>query len=394
MTIQRQYSLPNCRLVLEGWGDGASASSDFMEGRPVMTILTNAECHFSGQEKPLSGDREFLENLIVSVNQYAQQMLSGVTHPIGQKSGAAPLIHLSQTDPSHHRLTMQGAQTNGKAASSDASGENQMVLSTVQLFDLVEAIDQMIADAQTLPDLYLDLTPVPKRGAVSQEPVTSRIIPAALGVSGLAIAAIALFFIPVPEFEITEPEIQTEESLENGLTPGVEPGSTPDSTGQDPEEPADSSLSETPSSDASLPDEASTDEAGTEGADTDIPSQEEIEELFTTATPIADSDQLDDLTAELRETIVDAWNQPATFEENLEYRVGVSEDGQIVGYRYANDAALTYANDIPLGDLTVFPSLDSLSEDAPIAQFRVVFLPSGVVEVSPWYGRLGDDGDS
>jgi len=38
----------------------------------------------------------------------------------------------------------------------------QLDLTTVQLFDLVEAVDQFFADSQTLPDLSLQLTPVSK----------------------------------------------------------------------------------------------------------------------------------------------------------------------------------------------------------------------------------------
>jgi hypothetical protein len=385
MTIQRQYSLPNCRLVLEGWGEeNAASSSNFMSGRPVMTILTNAECHFTGQEKPISGDREFLEHLIVSVNHYAQEVLSGISHQQALGNGKAPSIRLSHGDHSFHSLTIKQASSDASKEANHASGDPvQLKLSTVQLFDLVEAIDQMIADAQTLPDLYLDLTPVPKRGAASQEPVAKRVIPAALGVSSLAIAAGALFFIPVPEFEITEPDIQPTEELSDGLsaTPGTEPDPLPDS-------------SETSSE--SEPNAAGSDPSGTASeVDGEPPSQEEIEELFVAATPIADSEQLDELTSALREQIVDAWSQTPTFEDDLEYRVGVSSDGQILGYKYENDAALTYADEIPLGELTAFPLLEEeVRADAPIAQFRVVFRPSRVVEVSPWYGRILDDDDS
>ena len=393
MTIQRQYSLPNCRLVLEGWGDDNGLSSNFMEGRPVMTILTNAECHFSGQDKPLSGDREFLEHLIVSVNQYAQQVLSGVPHQLASRNGDVSVIHLNQTDQAHHRLTMRPSQSNGRDGSGSPSDALQLDLSTVQLFDLVEAIDQMVADAQTLPDLYLDLTPVPKRGVASQEPVTRRMMPAVLGVSSLAIAAVALFFIPVPEFEITEPEIQATEDTEDTLTEpplaGTEPEPFPgadaaESDANESDDVADSTVSE------------SAEPSTLDNTESETLSQEDIEELFTTATPIADSDQLDALTTELRTQIVASWTEAPEFEDELEYRVGVSEEGQIIGYKYENDAAITYDDEVPLGDLTVFPQVDEepINSETPIAQFRVVFLPSGVIEVSPWYGRLLEDEES
>ena len=61
MSIQRQYSLPNCTLMLEGWGNDlplAGASTT----RPVLSILTSATCLFAGHEKPLTGGREFFES--------------------------------------------------------------------------------------------------------------------------------------------------------------------------------------------------------------------------------------------------------------------------------------------------------------------------------------------
>ncbi|MBD0309990.1 MAG: DUF4335 domain-containing protein, partial [Microcoleus sp. T1-bin1] len=46
MTIRRQYSLPNCTLVLEGLSDGSAASQ--LEIRPVLSILMSAECYLTG----------------------------------------------------------------------------------------------------------------------------------------------------------------------------------------------------------------------------------------------------------------------------------------------------------------------------------------------------------
>lgn len=392
MTIQRQYSLPNCRLVLEGWGDNAEATSNFMEGRPIMTILVNAECHFSGQDKPLAGGREFLDHLAMSVNQYAQQVLSGVPHYIAQSNGKTSLISLHQTDKSHHRLTLRAAHGKDEPSDNNNASDIQLDLSTVQLFDLVEAIDQMVADAQTLPDMYLDLTPVSKRGVSSQEPVARRVVPAALGISGFAVAAIALFFVPTPEFEPTEPEAETTEETTDGastnpIVPGTEPDPTREPTSETGEN-SDQSESSSLSSDDSSSSNESSDTSQDSGASLDeLPTQEDIEELFTSATPIVDSDKLTELTSQLRTQIVDAWDQNPTFEEELEYRVGVSEAGEIVGFKFVNDASLTHEAEVPLRDLTFFPIDPDVVANAPIGQFKVVFRPNGVVEVSPWYGR-------
>lgn len=432
MTIQRQYSLPNCRLVLEGWGEDTQGTTNFMDSRPVMTILVNAECHIVGQGKPLSGGREFLEHLVWSVNQYAQQVLSGVPHQTAQGNGRVPVVTLHTLDNSLHRLTVRlpqeepakvvateksseqsledSASSGGATDSAEMKpdgmhgAERHIDLSTVQLFDLVEAIDQLVADAQTLPDIYLDLTPVPRRRAASQEPTTNRVLPAALGISGLAIAAVALFYVPTPEFKPADPDAETTEETTEGTvidpaTPGNDPNDDDAETGE----------TESPELSVGIPgEEAANDEAtGDEEAASssavddeterdgrspvtrieDLPSQDDIEELLTSATPIADADQIDTLTQQLREQIINAWDQDPTFDEALEYRVGVAENGDIVGFKFVNDPALTYVDEVPLLDLTYIPIDPDAAVEEPIGQFKVVFRPNGVVEVSPWYGR-------
>jgi hypothetical protein len=71
MTIQRQYSLPNCTLTLEGFGDGTSNAFDL---RPVMAILTSAECKLV--DRVLRGGKDFLEGLMIATSRYAQEILS------------------------------------------------------------------------------------------------------------------------------------------------------------------------------------------------------------------------------------------------------------------------------------------------------------------------------
>ena len=71
MTIRRQYSLPNCTLVLEGLSDGSAASQ--LDLRPVLSILMSAECYVTGLGEPLSGGREFFESLVRAVSSYAQE---------------------------------------------------------------------------------------------------------------------------------------------------------------------------------------------------------------------------------------------------------------------------------------------------------------------------------
>lgn len=392
MTIQRQYSLPNCKLVLEGWPDEAIASST--TGRPLVSKLVSAECHFTHLEKPLTGGREFFESLITAVSNYAQEFLSGVPHP-SHATGKPDLVHLQRINQNLHRLTVQAESSNGSQAQSSAT-PTQLDLATVQLFDLVEAIDQFFADSQTLPDLSLNLTPVSKRYVASQEPMAKRVMPAALGVSGLAVAAIALFFVPVPQRRPVEPEPTTEQSTE------VSPAANSSSEGATEPPPTATSESLSPTvADDSEPNSESSDSEGeptdnseaTDNSETtevgESLAAEDLEALLDTAPEISDPAQLDEMTFQLRDQLDDAWTNRSTasFDEELVYRVGVAENGDILGVKQVNEAAITYFDQTPLADLRYNPIDANAANQEPIGQFRVVFRPDRVIEVSPWNGR-------
>jgi hypothetical protein len=199
MTIRRQYSLPNCTLVLEGLSDGSATSQ--LDKRPVLSILMSAECYVTGLGEPLSGGREFFESLVRVVSSYAQEFMSGVHYPdrYGPNLG---MVQLHRIDGNLHRLTVLPTET-GSPSQIDQKPElsAKVDLTTVQLFDLVEAIDQFFADTQTLPELSLQLTPISKRYVKSAEPLAKRSLPAVVGVSSLALAAMAFFLVPVPEVQ-------------------------------------------------------------------------------------------------------------------------------------------------------------------------------------------------
>ena len=101
----------------------------------------------------------------------------------------------------------------------------QVDLTTVQLFDLVEAIDQSLTDSRTLPQLTLQLSPVSKRHRKAEQPIAKRAAPAALGTGVLALAAVAFFFVPIPE--VREPEPVTRQTNTTSESPGAGAGSTP-----------------------------------------------------------------------------------------------------------------------------------------------------------------------
>ena len=242
MTIQRQYSLPNCKLILEGLSgdDPVNATS----ARPLVSMITNVECRLSGLEKPLAGGRDFLESLAKSVSDYAQSYLSGIPHSARRDRRAhLNTVQIHQVEKNLHRLSIDPQALDGTQAI-NFPPPTQVDLTTVQLFDLVEAVDQFYADAQTAPDLTLSLSPLPKRSVAPQAPLTKRVVPAALGVSSLAAAAALLFFLPVPEVRRPQPTSDATQQESPNASPGA---ASPDATASSPPDAASSPATPTDS---------------------------------------------------------------------------------------------------------------------------------------------------
>jgi hypothetical protein len=127
--------------------------------------LTNAEFHLAGEEKPLSGGREFFESLTAAVSLYAQELLSGI-RTFKSPQTTSQLVQLQRLDNNHHRLSVLPPDADpGSGITTHLT--RQVDLTTVQLFDLVEAIDQFFADSQTLPDLTFRLRPSPSATSVA-----------------------------------------------------------------------------------------------------------------------------------------------------------------------------------------------------------------------------------
>jgi hypothetical protein len=201
-----------------------------------MSQLLNAECHFAGYQEPLSGGQEFLSSLVLTVNNYAQEFLSGISYP---QSPQGTDNHLSlvkgDRDNVHY---LQFVSNNGQNATStrltqlgQASAKTQIELSTVQLFDLVEAIDQFLTDGRTLPDLRVSLKPLPK--ALSQ-PIAKQATPAGFGLASLAAIALALHIIPAPKVEppkvvTTKPPVSLPTSPTTGSPSNPSPTNNPNS---------------------------------------------------------------------------------------------------------------------------------------------------------------------
>ncbi|NEQ41361.1 MAG: DUF4335 domain-containing protein [Okeania sp. SIO3I5] len=357
MTIKRQYSLPNCKLILQGLSD--TGGTNLSSGQ-VLSILMSAECHINGQAPPLTGGRDFFESLVRQVSSYAQEFLSGISYS-RHHSDTQELLHLKKIDVNLHRLTLSdGNDSPGK----DQKPERIIDLTTVELFDLVEAIDQFFADSLTLPDFSLAVGPVSRKQANSGEPMAQKVLPAAVGMSGLAIAALALFFVPIPEVQRPrEPQPQSNESVGNLETtptgtpePGFNPTPTPESSDSSPK-------------------------STTIDSSEERLSEENLESSLTTSSEITNPTEIEKLQNLLSEKINDTWK--TKINTDLMYRVTVAADGSIIGYKPISPAAADDVDKTPLPNLLDQEAVNG-DDNQSTAEFRVLFTKQGSLEVEPW----------
>ncbi|MTJ10823.1 DUF4335 domain-containing protein [Anabaena sp. UHCC 0204] len=367
MNIQRKYSLPNCTLLLEGLSD-MTRTTNFQELRPELSILVNAECYLSSYTQPITGGREFFESLVRAVSTYAQEVLSNIPNPAQKKvenqNYESELVELQKIDSNRHRLIVHSEVTGeniGGNTNPEQQSTIQIDLNTVQLFDLVEAVDQFFADSQTLPELSLELHPVTRSYGGSNQALLKQAIPATVGVSSLAVAALAFSLIPAPQ--LRPPDTQPEEQSSTTI-----PSVTPEA-----------SASITPTA-AATPTSTPT---GTPEAATSV-AVKDLETLLKTVPEITDPSQLRALNRQVYNQIHPVWENRSALPEDLVYRLGVAADGSIVGYKAVNTKASDAIAKTPLPKLLYNPGDRTTNE--PIAQFKVVFTQKGVLEISPWRG--------
>lgn len=107
---------------------------------------------------------------------------------------------------------------------------------------------------------------------------------------------------------------------------------------------------------------------------------------LVSAPKITDAQQVHRLSQILYDTIDRHWQQEISCDQELIYLVGMTEQADIVTYRPVNQGAIDYDGAIPLSDLVErdrhLPEQHLLY--TPLARFRVVFTPTGVLKVSPW----------
>jgi hypothetical protein len=244
----------------------------------------------------------------------------------------------------------------------------EVKLTTVQLFDLMEAVDQLLADSQTLPDLTLALAPVARRETLAQVPLAQQAAPIAVGTSGLAAAAALLFFLPVPELEpIRIEETPNEEEVSTGTSAEAGTGETPNNEFE--AEDTEAEGLDLTATDAQLSNAALT-------------ASRTLTRLNQAPT-IEDEGTLTQLQTDLTETLEDDWAIPDDLDTPLTYRVAVSEDGDLLGYRPEDNDSLTNLEGTPLPGLAYIPvDIETVAAE-PVAQFEVILAPDGGVTVTP-----------
>lgn len=105
---------------------------------------------------------------------------------------------------------------------------------------------------------------------------------------------------------------------------------------------------------------------------------------------ITDSDQIEALSQQVYAEVRKLWDGVPSYEADLVYRVAATEAGVIADYEPLNQAAWDYVEETPLEAMLKPEAAGIGSEDAglvpqePLAQLRVVFKPSGILEVSPF----------
>ncbi|NEO87040.1 MAG: DUF4335 domain-containing protein, partial [Spirulina sp. SIO3F2] len=375
-TIKRQYSLPKCSLQLEGMATDDSASG----ARPLLSMLLHAECHFTDGNQRLTGGRDFLESLVNAVSLYAQEVLSGLAHPAEGNETTGVQLQPSEQPGYHH---LRWSPSEGQPV--------EVELNTLQLADLIDAVDQFFADSRTLPDLTLQLAPVSRRYRQAEVPVGVRAQPLVTGLGGLAIAALALFFVPIPEVQEPEfiPEEETEEVSEAddaAESPDDEVGSSPDSDDEDGE-------SDTASEDAD--EVADEDEAADESeiAAADSPRRAdagetitaaELEALLEDGETIADPTEVKYIERYLYREINRNWDDRDRLTEDLAYRVTATIDGAVVAYEPIETTPAEGEDFTPLPDMTFLPTQAAIAEREATVDFKVVFTQGQALQVNPW----------
>ena len=198
--IKRQYLSPNCILYVDGFGDD---NSDQIS--PVMSVLTQVQFQFIGGPDGLHGGLNFLQNIINAISRYTQSLLSGLPHPPIKMDSDGDYIEFQKKDEDHQNRHLLIVWDGDK---SHNEKKIEIELTTIQLFDLQDTIDQLAKDNTTLPQITNTLEPLSRRYRQSDVSIVEQSTPAVLGFVSLSIAAAIMFMIPHPT-TIEDPNLET-----------------------------------------------------------------------------------------------------------------------------------------------------------------------------------------
>jgi Domain of unknown function (DUF4335) len=370
MTIRRQYSLPNCTLILDGLSDGTNAVAH--DSRPLMSSLFNAECHFVGCEQHLFGGRDFLTSLVTTVSNYAQEFLSGISHPLRSSpvdtlGSPNHLVSLVKGDRENvHQLAAILEPDTRQGTAIDAA-PTKVNLSTVQLFDLVEAIDQFLADKRTLPDIMIPLQPISK--SMAQPMMATQAVPVGLGLASLVVASLVGYALPnqqisapkappAPVIAPTTPTTGTTAPVPVPSSPNPSPATTVPAPAVSPN-PVNSStpIVPTPATSTSPSPTSST-----------LPSR---------TGQLNDATQIGFLERQLQHKLNNNWQNRTQIKQAASFQVNVNQDGKIVSFEVGDKTNQT--------NLTPLPKLTTRDQNPnqAIGNFNVVFTPAGTIDVKP-----------
>lgn len=379
MNILRQYSLPNCTLVLEGFDDGTGNAMQ------TLALLSNAECRFLTSRQSLNGGKVFFDHLVKAVSEYAQGVLSGMQHPLALEDNPGNgQLTIETLEPSKtHRLLWQ----QGEEGATDAI-KSEVNLTTAELFDLTEAIDQFLADALTLPNFVLPLQPLHRRYSVPEQSFAERVTPPLIGASGLALSAFALFFVPVPETTRVEEALNSDSETIEEVTETSEATDSPENPDNISSLEVEDAIADP---DVDTESELETDselESDTDPDAESVVAEADLDELLNEVPEIDDALSLTIMQTYLSRTLNEAW-EDRTENQEAAYRISIATDGAIVGYEAVDDTPEEAIDDTPLPALTYSSVDEAIAASEPVGQFKVVFNDQ-VLEISPWNGSIGE----
>ncbi len=316
VTVSQDYSHSSVTLKVEGEAVAKSNTEPTL-ATITQSLFSSLDIRQAQTTKTITADQIILKDLSTVLNRYLTFVLTHQSQ--GTFSGTVAIRPL---DFVTHRLTVRQGE-----------GIAQVDLTTTQLFDLAEVIEDMAAD---LPQLESIKTKQPRQWYAQPTGI------AALLVGGIGVAAaIALSLNPS----------NIAENLAEENTSSLVSPTSPESAGDDPDaEPQ-----------AALPAPAVPETDATDLAQETLDASDQARSQSDETTAIT---ALSDL-----ETLLNTnWTTPADLNTALTYRVFLSPDGEIIAVDPQDEISLNRLVDTPLEE---YPLADDTA-DTDLANAEVI----------------------